>query len=157
VNTLDVAMRADDAAVAGFFEDLPVLLIILAGVSVLVLSGVVASERLAEAEREIELDQTASRFVASIMTSLVRDPSMDHTSVALLVSLNISRCACDALDGESWSASLVLLGTFAEWLRTESSAGTQPLADTGYSACLLNAVMDDGLIGVVEVTVLVWR
>jgi len=154
---LNDTMRAGDSAIAGFFEDLPVLLIILVGVSVLVLSGAAASERLAEAERERDLGQLASRFVASMIVSLERDPSMCHTSMALVASLNISRCASEVLDDESWSAAIVLLSPGAEWLRAESSSGSPPMADSGYSSRLFNAVMDDGLIGVVEVSAHVWR
>jgi hypothetical protein len=150
-------MRADDSAVAGFFEDLPVLLIILAGVAVLVLSGAAASERLAEADLESELDSLADRFVASLMVSLKRDPSMDHTSMALVASLNISRCASDALDDESWSVAIVLLSPSTEWLRADSSSETPPRAATGYSSSLFNVVLDDGSVGVVEVSAIVWR
>ncbi len=150
-------MRADESGVAGFFEDLPVLLIILAGVSVLVFSGATASEHLAEEKIESDLDALAGRFVASIRVSLMRDPSMDHASIAMVKSLNISRCSSDALDDECWSAAFVLLSPSNEWLRAESSPGIAPLTGTGYSSSLFNALLDDGLVGVIEVRILVWR
>lgn len=150
-------MRSDETAVAGFFEDLPVLLIILAGVSVLVLSGVTAGERLAELENQAELESLASRFVIAMAVSLAADPSVEHASMSSVRSLNISRCASDALDAESWSAAVVLLSPSVTWLRTESRTGFEPTTRTGYSSVLLNVVMDDGIVGVVEVKALVWK
>lgn len=150
-------MRSDDTAVAGFFEDLPVLLIILAGVSTLVLSGATAGERLAELENQAELESLASRFVISMAVSLATDPSVEHASISSVRSLNISRCASDAIDAESWSAAVVLLSPSVIWLRAESRTDVEPTTCTGYSAMLLNVMMDDGVVGVVEVKALVWR
>ena len=150
-------MRSDETAVAGFFEDLPVLLIVLAGVSALVLSGVTASERLAEMENQAELESLAGRFVVTMAVSLNMDPSVEHASISSVRSLNISRCACDALDTESWTAAIVLLRPHVIWLRTESRTVVEPTTSTGYSSMLLNVVMDDGIVGVVEVKALVWK
>ena len=150
-------MYSDETAIAGFFEDLPVLLIILAGVSLLVLSGVAASERLAEQESQAELKSLAQRFMGSMVASIITDPSIDHASISSVQSLNISRCASDALDGESWTAAVVLLSPGIVWLQAESSTSSEPTISTGYSSTMFNVVMDNGIIGVVEVRAIVWK
>jgi hypothetical protein len=150
-------MDFDDSAVAGFFEDLPVLLIILAGVSLLVLSGAEAAQRSAVQDAQAELESLACRFIGSMIVSLNLDHSIEHVSLASVMSLNLTRCACDALDRESWSAAIVLLSPEHRWLRSESVTGSDRPVRTGYSSVLLNVVLDSGAVGVVELMVIVWR
>jgi hypothetical protein len=111
----------------------------------------------AEQERQAELKSLAQRFVGSMVVSITTDPSIEHASISSVRSLNISRCASDALDGESWTAAVVLLSPSVKWLRAESSTSSEPTISTGYSSIMLNVVMDDGIIGVVEVKAIVWE
>ena len=150
-------VRPDDTAIAGFFEDLPVLLIVLAGVTMLVVSGVAASERLSEQRVQRALDALAARFTDSIMLSLSRSMTHQHISMASIESVNISRCAADALGLECYHVAFVEYFPDVRWVRSESRSEDTLRANTGYAAHLVNAVMPDGGVVIVGVIAIVWR
>jgi hypothetical protein len=149
-------MRDDDSAIGGFFEDLPVMLIVLAGVATLVISGVVASERISRQQDQSELDALADRLVDSVLVSMSRGPGIEHIPMSA-TSVNTSRCAGDVLDGESWKVAYVMRYPHMEWLRVDHSDEKMPLMDTGFASRLVNVVVDDGTVGVIEVSAIVWR
>ncbi len=149
-------MRADERGVAGFFEDIPVLIIILAGVSILVSSVVIASERISERRLQSDLDLAAERMLARMMTSL-RDAQEGTILISSIGSLNISRCSEGPLAACAFAVSFVRYYPGTEWLRSESSSGTVPAHATGHASRLFNAADDGrGQIVIVEVSVFVW-
>lgn len=148
-------MWADRSAVAGFFEDIPVLLIVLAGVMSLVLSGVIAAEREQRIGDQRQLDLLASRLIDSVAIEAAPDPSIEHASVVVFASLNLTRCAANVLDDEAFRISVIQLYPSMEWIRT-SSLDPQ-IRDVGYASRLFNARLDDGSVGVLEVAAFVWR
>jgi hypothetical protein len=150
-------VRSDDSAIAGFFEDLPVLLIVLAGVATLVLSGVSASERLSRESAQRALDNTAARFVDSIMLSLSKSLTDQHVSLSAIMSVNVSSCTSGVLCHESYRVAFVELYPEVRWLRVEPNAADLSGTDTGFASHLINTVMNDGAVGVVGVTAFVWR
>jgi hypothetical protein len=145
----------DRSAVAGFFEDIPVLLIILVGVMSLVLSGVVAAERAQHIENQKQLDLLASRLIDSVAINVAPDPAVEHASMVAFASLNATRCAANVLDDESFGISVIQLYPSMEWIQTRSPDPQRQ--DTGYASRLFNARLDDGSIGVLEVVAFVWR
>ncbi len=148
-------MWTDRSAVAGFFEDIPVLLIILTGVMALVLSGFVATEKAQRIEDRRQLDMLALRLVDSVAINIAPDPSVEHASLVAFASLNFTRCAASVLDDESFGMSVIQLCPSIEWIRIGS---VDPQGqDTGYASRLFNARLDDGSIGVLEVVACVWR
>jgi hypothetical protein len=151
------SVRPDDSAIAGFFEDLPVLLIVLAGVAILVFSGVSASERISRESAQRSLDATAARFVDSIMLSLSRSLTDQHVSLSAIMSVNVSLCAGGTLCHEFYRIAFVELYPDVRWIRVETDAMGVLGGDTGYASRLINAVMDDGAVGIVGVTAFVWR
>ena len=148
-------MWTDRSAVAGFFEDIPVLLIVLVGVMSLVLSGVVAAERTQRIENQRQLDLLASRLIDSIAINVAPDPSIEHASLVAFASLNFTRCAANVLADESYGISVIQLCPSTEWIRTR--AADPQGHDTGYASRLFNARLDDGSVGILEVVVFVWR
>lgn len=150
-------MRADDAAVAGFFEDLPVLLFVLAGVSTLVLSGVMAAERASEKRLHSELDSAAERLLDSILMSLGAGEDIGNAWISSVGSVNISRCSAQVLDGEACAVNFVQYWPSLQWLRSEAPSMGIPSTNTGYASRVLNAIEDNGLVGIIEVTVHVWH
>ncbi len=150
-------VRSDESAVAGFFEDMPVLLIILAGVAVLVISGTFAGERMRDARNQEELDVLASRFVDSVIMSMSADPYIEHVSLSAIHSVNITRCATETFASESYKISFLLCYPNLERIRSASSLDEFLCEDTGYSSLMMNVVLNDGTIGVAEVSAIVWR
>lgn len=150
-------MRNDEYAIAGFFEDLPVMLIILAGVATLAISGMTASGRISQQQAQAEIDTLAGRLVDSIIVSMSRGPTIEHVPLSATISVNTSRCAADVLDGESWSVAYIIRYPQVGWLLVEKSSEDKPLKDTGYASRLVNVVVDNGTVGVLEVTAIVWR
>lgn len=148
-------MWTDRSAVAGFFEDIPVLLIILVGVMSLVLSGVVAAERAQHIENQKQLDLLASRLIDSVAINVAPDPAVEHASMVAFASLNATRCAANVLDDELFGISVIQLYPSMEWIQTRSPDPQRQ--DTGYASRLFNARLDDGSIGVLEVVAFVWR
>jgi hypothetical protein len=145
----------DRSAVAGFFEDIPVLLIVLVGVMSLVLSGVVAAGRTQHIENQKQLDLLASRLIDSIAINVAPDPSIEHASLVAFSSLNFTRCAADVLADESFGISIIQLYPATEWIRIRPADPQGQ--DTGYASRLFNARSDSGTIGVLEVVAIVWR
>jgi len=150
-------VRLDDSAVAGFFEDIPVLIIILTGVSSLVLSGVMASERITAVTVQRGLDELAERLVCWIAIWVHPDQGIEHASLASFMSVNITRGASEVLDDESYKVAVVQRLPRLEWIRSASNSEAADLLNTGYASGLFNARLGDGTIGVVEVAAFVWR
>jgi hypothetical protein len=148
-------VRSDQRGVAGFFEDLPVLIIVLAGVSILVSSAVVASERISERRAQIDLELLAERMLDRMMTSL-RDAQDGTILTSSIGSLNISRCSEGYRSGYAYAVGFVQCYPDTEWLRSETSSGAVLAHATGYASRLFNAAGSGGRIVVVEVSVLVW-
>ena len=149
-------MRRDISGVAGFFEDLPVLLIVLAGIATLVVSTAYAGERMRAQSLQDELDYVADRFVDSVVMSLATDPLIEHTSISAIESVNATRCACESFGSESFEISFIMRYPTVEWIRSLSCADNPLPLNTGYASRLLSAVLDNGTIGVVEVSAVVW-
>jgi len=150
-------MRADDQAIGGFFEDLPVLAFVLAGTATIVLSGALASEQAAETVAHTNLDSLAERLLDSVMVRLSAVDSMDRISITSVESVNISRSAAEILGEEEFAYVFVEHHPCLQWLRAGSSSCRTPPANTGHSSCLFNAYFTNGLVGIVEVNLFVWR
>lgn len=150
-------MRAECDGVAGFFEDLPVLMFVLAGVASLVLTSVFASERIASATRADELEAIADRAVASVCSEMLTARGPDAPpSLASIRSMNCSELMRQAVEGRDFALSIVCLHPSLGRVLHLSSNGTDMPGQTGYASELVNALADDGLVVVVDVRVIVW-
>jgi len=154
---IPTVMYDDTAGVAGFFEDIPVLALVLVGVSTLVASGV----HLYALETDERLVQTLHREARELMCRIIREagaPSPDMLPfAAALEPTNLSRYAAELPDGLGYSVSVVRLHPNPEWLFSIRSSSISQAACTGFASSRLNAIMSDGLVGVFEVRVIVWQ
>jgi len=147
----------DDSAVGGFLEDLPVLLFVLLGVLALVSTSMFASSMISEQRRVESLDSVAEDILSAIVSGFrVGDSSVYTPTLAALRETNITGSAQAVASGCDYCVSIVMLHPRREWLCVAASTAPVGLVDTGYSKCLLNATDDDGLMAVVEVSVLAW-
>ena len=145
-------MRADDRGVAGFFEDLPVLAFLLAGVFALVSSSAMVSETRLRERAETDLEQRTNDF-ADLLVVMLKDSYPDHgiPDIGSISAVNVSEAASVALGDVQYMVAFVLVHPSIEWLRTESSEdGAAP--DKACSASrLLNLLLPDGGTGILEV------
>lgn len=146
-------MKADEQAVAGFFEDLPVLALILAGVALLLATGAAVAGRLDAARAHDDLEALAHEFLLGIIVQ-VGNPENPHILPMLdrVLAVDI-RDAPGGLSG--YMMSMTLRHPSVQLLRTEAT-GVPPSSITGYDSALLNAVDDRGFVVILEVRVVVW-
>lgn len=150
-------MRTDRSGVAGFFEDLPVLMFVLSGVASLVLTSVFVSERIASAELGEQLDAIADRMVSSVSLEILRSCGADTVpSLAAVRSVNYSFLTAESCEGRSFALSVLSLHPSFSCLVNISCNRTGVPSSTGYASGLLNALADDGLVMVMEVRAIVW-
>lgn len=146
-------MKRDIDAIGGFFEDLPVMAFVLAGA--LSVAGVACwtSERLAEDADIGMLERSASLMVDSIMVELgwpgdipsaegIRSANLSESLTCLengLASLVSIWCVHPRIEP------LLVMGEFDGYPATASSDGMR-----------MNVLCVDGIVGIMEVRVLVW-
>jgi hypothetical protein len=150
-------MRADRSGVAGFFEDLPVLMFVLSGVAALVLTSVFASERMAANRMDEQLDAVAKRIVDSVTSEMLFSCGPDvQPSVTAICAFNYSELVSQLSDGRGFALSILSLHpSFGRMLNISSDQRSMPRS-TGYACGLLNAMDANGLSIVLEVRVVVW-
>ena len=148
-------VKRNQEGVAGFFEDLPVLLFVLMGVMVLVASATWVSQERASANLESELEEIAR----DITKALLRSIAWQHGSVPRLSSvsgMDTVSVAEEVAQLRSFAVTVASLHpeivTVATVTRGEPSAATS----TGFARLLFNALDDAGLVCLLEVRAVVW-
>ena len=147
-------MRRDTEAVGGFFEDLPVLAFVLAGVLSVAGTACWTGEQARENGLEESLERSADLLVTSVVQSLTGTsvtPSLDSIRCA---ELSEAFCCLDR-----WEAALVSVWCVhpaPEPLLVLSTADGEP-GLASYQRAFLNALCPGGTVGIVEVRVLVWE
>ncbi len=151
-------MRRDDAAVAGFFEDLPVLLFVLAGVAAIVFSGVFSAAQRADGRLQEDLDAAASHMVEGLVAHLAEldlagngAPGEDQVR-----DIDLRSLAGQLAQGHACTISLVRVHPSHEVLARWSMMQESLPKATGYAARVMNAVGESGCFTMLEVRVLVW-
>ncbi len=139
--------------VAGFFEDLPVLTFVLAGVSVLVVSGTWVAKAIDAGEAEADLEdralETAEGVLGGCISNVGQTPRLSS-----LRDMNLSSSIPSGLGGHV--VTIALLHPKFEVL-SSSSAGDIGLATrTAFARVLFNAVDEKMRVCVLEVRVIVW-
>ena len=150
-------MRSDRSGVAGFFEDLPVLMFVLSGVVALVLTSVFVSERISASGLDKQLDAVAKRIVDSVASEMLFSCGPDVLpTVASICAFDYSDLVSQLSDGRGFALSVFSLHpSFGCMLNISSDQSSAPRS-TGYASELLNALGDNGLNMVLEVRVIVW-
>ena len=150
-------MRADRSGVAGFFEDLPVLMFVLSGVVTLVLTSVFVSERISEDRLDDQLDAVAKRMVDSVASEMLFSCGPDVLpTVTSIRALNCSGLVSPLSEGRGYALSVFSMHPSFGCLLSFSSNQSSAPRSTGYASRLLNALGDDGLCVILEVRVIVW-
>lgn len=149
-------MKADRAAVAGFFEDLPVLLFVLAGVTTLVLTSVFVAERLELQKKQKDLEE-AARNLANVIVRKARlyaGPDL-LPLVSYLSSLNISD---EVAPGGTidFAVSVFVVHPLVKCILDYSTNPDAIPRLTGSALRLANAIDDQCGIVILEVRTLAW-
>jgi hypothetical protein len=149
-------VRFDERGVGGFFEDLPVLIFVLAGVSLLIVSGVRISSLRGDLEEDSALRYAAGmlvqRIAAAVGESGLGSPTVESfngTRIAILANETVARF--------SYSVSIVMRYPEVEWIlvcKGEHSVQTPSRAAS--DSMFLNAIDENGRSVIVEVTAVVW-
>ncbi|MEM3049348.1 MAG: hypothetical protein QXT42_01330 [Thermoplasmata archaeon] len=150
-------MRRCREGVAGFFEDIPVLAMILVGVSALVASGVSLAKHELAQRSETYLDFQSGKLLESILTEIVSSSPGLPPFESALVSVNLTNCASSLPSCLRYSVSVVRLHPDPSWILTVGDPTSLGQTSTGYSSAIINASLESGLIGIFEVRVIVWR
>ncbi len=150
-------MKADDSGVAGFFEDLPVLMFVLVGVATLVLCGTWVSRSLNAINDQEELDSLAEDLVNTVMSRLLRPETPGlMPSVSSVHSVNVSDIASRVVGERHFVVAIIGRYPAYAWLNIGSDNDTDLPDATGYSSRLLNALDGSGRTTVIEVRAIVW-
>ncbi len=147
-------MIKSEDGVAGFFEDLPVLMFVLLGVSALVMSGTWVAKTNATHDLEEELDGAALRIVQRLLV-MARDWSQ-MPRICSLAGMNISASVALETDGYGYAISVACLHPTSEMLTSATQGDVGDVGLTGFARTLFNAIDDQGLVRILEVQVIVW-
>jgi len=150
-------MRGDHRAVAGFFEDLPVLIFVLSGVMALVLTSTFVAERIETDRFKDSLDALAQRIVNSLSARMqsARGPDLLPTAAAIS-AWNYSEILDQASEGRGYLFALSSLHPSQSCRVTVCSDGSEVPETTGHARRLVNALDDRNVCVVLEVSVIVW-
>jgi len=148
-------MKADEDAVGGFFEDLPVLIFVLAGVSVLVCSAVWAEGEIAQERSCTELEFAAEMLLEAACADLFPEEGVLPT-VDSLNGYNLSEGVLEAAGGRGCAVAVRECYPANELLSSRSVGDAAIPAEVASASRLMNAIDGQGLTVVVEVRVCVW-
>jgi len=151
-------VNADDHAVAGFFEDLPVLMFVLAGVASLLLSGswVAGCEQHHRASEELR--DIAEDFGGRLLDAVgASDPTSPAPMMASVEDLDVS--AVSGALGRTVRASVSIVELYPDvvWVLTWRSEDQGEISSTGSFGALFHARGSDGNTAVMELRVVVWH
>jgi len=150
-------MKADDGGVAGFFEDLPVLMFVLVGVVTLVLCCTWVSRNLNAVQVQEELDSLAEDIVDSVMSRLLKPETPGLApSASSAQKMDILDIASRVSGGRHYLVAMIARYPSCTWLNTGSDTNTVPPDATGYCSRLLNVIDGYERIVVLEVRAIVW-
>jgi len=150
-------MKADCDGVAGFFEDLPVLMFVLTGVFILVTAGVWTSNTLEAQRMRDRLKALAEDLVNEIVLETEARPGRESLStVSALSRLNLSHLAGGVLSDHRCSIAIIERYPEVRWLVHWSDETPGPPIQAIGAARLLNAFDEHLMVVVVEVRAIVW-
>jgi hypothetical protein len=150
-------MKADCDGVAGFFEDLPVLMFVLTGVFIVVAAGVWTSNTLEAQRMRDRLEALAEGLVNEVVLETeARLGGESFPTVSALSHLNLSHLAEGVLPAHHCSIAIIERYPEARWLvHWPDETPDSPIQAVG-AARLLNAFDEHLMVVVVEVRAIVW-
>ncbi len=150
-------MRADCDGIAGFFEDLPVLMFILTGVFIIVAAGVWTSNTLESQRVRDRLEALSDKLVNEIILEIeARLGGESFLTLSALSNLNLSHLVDGVLPTHGCSIAVIERYPEVRWLvHLSDMTPDSPVQAVG-DARLLNAIDESLMVVVVEVRVIVW-
>lgn len=148
-------MKRDTSGALGFFEDLPVMVFVLAGVASLIATAAWSEATIKEGTLHSDLERLAELVSAWILDGAPGEVRTLPTADAFR-ALNLSSLAELLPEGRSFTAAVTQRHPVVEALNSYSAQSFELPSLTGCSLRFLNAI--DGLsrVVVVEVRVVVW-
>lgn len=147
-------MKGDEDGVGGFFEDIPVLAFVLAGVLSVAGTASWAAGELAMAETSEELERSASQLLTAVMARL-RDLGQ-VPQIESVRAVDLSQPLLERDPRFSCMASVWCLHPVNEPLIVVGEPGEEP-ETVGSGRGLMNVLCEAGVVGVMEVRVFVWE
>lgn len=150
-------MRDDCGGVAGFFEDLPVLMFVLTGVFIVVAAAVWTSTTLETQRLRYRLEALAEGLVNEVVLDIqTRLGGESVPTVDGLSHLNLSHLAGGVPPSIRFSVAIIERYPEIRWL-AHSFEGNfdSPVSAVG-AARLLNALDENLMVAAVEVRAIVW-
>jgi len=150
-------MKADCGGVAGFFEDLPVLMFVLTGTFIVVAAGVWTSNTLEARRVQDRLEAVSEGLVNDIVLEIeARLGGESFPTVSALSNLSLSHLAGGVLSDHRCSVAIIERYPEVRWLVHWSyKTSDLPIQAVG-AARLLNAFDEHLMVVVVEVRAIVW-
>lgn len=150
-------MKADCDGVAGFFEDLPVLMFVLTGVFIVVAAGVWTSNALETQRMRDGFEKLAEGIVNEVVLEIeARLGGESLPTLSALSNLNLSHVAGGAVSAHCRSIAIVERYPEARWLAHWSDVASDSPVQAVGAATLLNAFDEHLMVVVVEVRAIVW-
>lgn len=151
-------MLRDEDAVGGFFEDLPVLALVLLGVFLLISTSVLVSKELSERRELDRLESVAEDIANAIRGHLTSGDGATGKmpTVPAMRQVNLPSLADPVASCVGYCASVVLLHPRTEWLSSATTGDTPDARRVVCAGGFLNALLEDGSVAIVEVKVLAW-
>ena len=150
-------MKADCDGVAGFFEDLPVLMFVLTGVFIVVAAGVWTSNTLEAQRVRDRFEVLAAGLVNEVVLEIeARLGGRAFPTVSALSHLNLSHLVGGVLPAHRCSIAIIERYPEVRWLVRWSDETPDSAIQTVGAAKLLNAFDEHLMVVVVEVRAIVW-
>lgn len=149
-------MRRDESGVAGFFEDLPVLMFVLAGTLTILISAINASSAKMLEERNRAIEAIAERSADIVVSELTSEHPGVPVTVHSVCCTGLDSTLRDFLGTRGFCLSMVLVHPEFRWLSPPPEQ-SHDIPEIAHAASrLINALVDDGRLGVLAVRVVVW-
>jgi hypothetical protein len=150
-------VRSDIDAVAGFFEDLPVLIYVLSGTLVLASSATWAAQFVSESRDTRSLGHLAESLADKALAEIRNgQPDWHLPTVRSLEGLNLSHLG-DDLQGRKFAISITMRHPTEDFVFSAGMGDLNDTISTGFCSRFLNALTDDGLVAILELRVIVWH
>lgn len=149
-------LRGEDA-VGGFFEDLPVLALVLLGVFLLVSTSALVSQELSGRRESERLGSVAEDILNAIMVHLTSGDLTGHMpTVPAMRQIDLRALADPVANCAGYCASIVSIHPRTEWLSSATAGDILVAQHVAYAGGFLNALLEDGSVAILEVKVLAW-
>jgi len=149
-------VKRDECGVAGFLEDLPVLMFVLAGTLAIVVSALGASKAVVSRDEDKELECLADRCAELLLSELLGQHSEPVITVGSVCSTRLSKIVDEFLYERDFCMSILMVHPELKWLVQESGRSEEVPERACSASRLVNALTDDGRTAILEVRIIVW-